>query len=214
MEISPFDGPDMNAVPIVLEGAHVRLEPLSFLHESDLFLAGRPVEIWDFMPFGPFRDLGEIHVWIAECLQQVSRGEKVWFACVRRSDNRAVGATSYMDIRRQDRGLEIGGTWLTPKVWRTAINTEAKYLLLRNAFETLGCIRVQLKTDLRNVRSQKAIERLGAQREGVLRKHMIVKDGFQRSTVMYSITDSEWPAVKTSLETRLNRTASDREGNS
>ena len=127
------------------------------------------------------------------------------FVIVRKSDERAIGMTAYLDIQPRNRGLEIGGTWLTPDVWRTAINTECKYLLLRHAFETLGCIRVQLKTDARNIRSQRAIERLGAVKEGVLRKHMIVKNGYERDTVMYSITDTEWPSVKANLEEKLRR---------
>ena len=122
------------------------------------------------------------------------------FVIVRRSDERAVGMTAYLDIHSRDRWLEIGGTWLTPEMWRTPINTECKYLLLRHAFETLGCVRVQLKTDGRNVQSQRAIERLGAVKEGVLRKHMLTRGGYQRDTVMYSIVDMEWHAVKERLE--------------
>ena len=119
---------------------------------------------------------------------------------VRRSDERAIGMTAYLDIHPKDRWLEIGGTWLTPEVQRTAINTECKYLLLRHAFETLGCVRVQLKTDARNLRSQRAIERVGAVKEGVLRKQMLTRGGFQRDTVVYSIIDSEWQKVKARLE--------------
>ena len=113
--------------------------------------------------------------------------------------------TSYLNISRVDNGLEIGGTWLTPDVWRTAVNTECKYLLLRHAVETLGCIRVQIKTDERNVRSQRAIERLGAVKEGLLRKYQVTHTGHQRNTVMYSIIDTEWPTVKKRLEGMLNR---------
>ena len=115
-------------------------------------------------------------------------------------NGRVVGSTSYLNISRGDRGLEIGSTWLGRPWQRTGINTEAKYLLLRHAFEDLGAVRVQLKTDARNLQSQAAIERLGAVREGVLRKHMLVRDGHLRDSVMYSVTDDEWPAVKTRLE--------------
>jgi RimJ/RimL family protein N-acetyltransferase len=108
-----------------------------------------------------------------------------------------------MDIRPADRGLEIGGTWYGAAYQRTAVNTECKYLLLKHAFEALGCIRVQLKTDSRNERSQRAIERLGAVKEGVLRNHMLLADGHIRHSVMYSILDSEWPAVKARLEEKL-----------
>lgn len=195
----------MNPVPVTLEGRFVRLEPLSYAFESDLVEAAQDHAIWEFLPFGPFDTAEEMHFWIAGSLKQVDDGQRVWFATVRRSDDRAVGATSYMDLRREDRGLEIGGTWLTPTVWRTPINTEAKYLQLKHAFEELGCIRVQLKTDLRNIRSQRAIERLGAVKEGLLRKHMLVKNGLVRDTVMYSIIDTEWPLVKARLERLLER---------
>jgi RimJ/RimL family protein N-acetyltransferase len=114
-----------------------------------------------------------------------------------------VGSTRYLDIRRENRGLEIGWTWLAAAVQRTAVNTECKYLLLRHAFETLGAIRVQLRTDLRNLRSQRAIERIGATREGVFRQERIMWDGYLRDSVFYSVIDCEWPAVKARLEARL-----------
>ncbi len=190
----------LNISPVTLEGAHIRLEPLAQKHADDLFRASQYAEIWELMLAPQPKILQEMRDLIEQCMQSVAAGEKVWFAIVRCADNRAVGMTSYMDIHRRDRGMEIGGTWLTPPVWRTPINTECKYLLLRHAFEVLGCIRVQLKTDERNVRSQRAIERLGAVKEGVLRKYQIAHTGYQRNTVMYSIIDSEWPAVKMKLE--------------
>lgn len=196
----------MNITPITLEGTHVRLEPLVQKHTDDLFQAAQYPEIWELMIAPQPKTREEMRDSIAQCMQSVAKGERVWFAIIRCADHRAVGMTSYMDIHRVDRGLEIGGTWLTPSVWRTPINTECKYLLLRHAFETLGCIRVQLKTDERNIRSQRAIERLGAVKEGVLRKYQIVHDGYQRDTVMYSIVDTEWPAVKKRLEEFLNQT--------
>lgn len=122
-----------------------------------------------------------------------------------KADNRIIGSTRFADIQTSHRTLEIGWTWLTPAVQRTALNTECKYLLLRHAFESLGALRVQLKTDQRNETSQRAIERLGAVREGILRKHRIVRDNYQRDSVMYSITDDEWPAVKAGLEAKLSR---------
>ncbi|HRJ48186.1 MAG TPA: GNAT family protein, partial [Opitutaceae bacterium] len=127
------------------------------------------------------------------------------FAVIRRADGRAVGSTSYLDIAPEHRRIEIGWTWLGAEARRTAINTECKYLLLRHAFETLGCGRVQLKTDARNLRSQAAIERIGAKREGVLRRHLVMPDGFVRDTVMFSILAEEWPAVKARLEANLAR---------
>jgi N-acetyltransferase len=190
----------MELAPVSLSGRSVRLEPLSLEHEPGLLAAAQPDEIWTHLASRALQTREAMQAWLSGAVGDVAQGSKVWFVIIRRTGGQVVGVTSYMDIRRADRGLEIGGTWLTPDVWRTAVNTECKYLLLRHAFEVLGCIRVQLKTDARNLRSQRAIERLGAVREGVLRKHMILHNGYQRDTVMYSITDTEWPAVKTRLE--------------
>lgn len=190
----------MNVSPITLEGNHVRLEPLALAHAHDLFEMSRYAEIWEYMIGARPQTIEEMQAWIDTALKQTATGTNIWFAIVRRSDNRAVGVTSYLNISHADRGLEIGGTWLSPEVWRTAINSECKYLLLRHAFETLGCIRVQLKTDERNLRSQNAIARLGAVREGILRKYQVTHSGHQRNTVMFSIIDSEWPGVKLKLE--------------
>ena len=195
----------MQLEPVTLEGKLVRLEPPAERHVPDLLIAGQVPEIWEFLPFGPVKTAAEWSQLLARWTAPAESRQSLSFVIVRKSDERAIGMTAYLDIQPRNRGLEIGGTWLTPEVWRTAINTECKYLLLRHAFETLGCIRVQLKTDARNVRSQRAIERLGAVKEGVLRKHMIVKDGYERDTVMYSITDTEWPAVKANLEEKLRR---------
>ena len=193
----------MNLQPTTLEGTHVRLEPLALKHAGDLFAATRYPEIWEFLIAAPIQTLDEMRGWIEKAEKQTVAGTNIWFAIVRRADHRAVGVTSYLNISRADRSLEIGGTWLTPEVWRTAINTECKYLLLRHAFESLGCIRVQLKTDERNVRSQRAIERLGAVKEGILRKYQTTHSGYQRDTVMYSIINTEWQAVKKRLEGKL-----------
>jgi N-acetyltransferase len=195
----------LNISAVTLEGKHIRLVPLDFKYEDELLAAAQPNEIWDFIATKPGQTREQMHAWITSAIQQTETGERIWFVIVRNSDGCALGTTSYMDIHRKDRGVEIGGTWLAPQVWRTAINTECKYLLLKHAFETLRCIRVQLKTDLRNVRSQRAIERLGAVKEGILRKHMINADGYQRDTVMYSIVDTEWSAVKKRLVEFLNQ---------
>jgi RimJ/RimL family protein N-acetyltransferase len=144
-----------------------------------------------------------MNAWIAKANAQTAAKTNIWFATRRRADDQPVGVTSYLNISQADRSLEIGGTWLTPAAWRTAINTECKYLLLRHAFETFGCLRVQIKTDERNLRSQRAIERLGATREGVLRKYQATYTGYQRNTVIYSIIDTEWPKVKQQLEERM-----------
>jgi N-acetyltransferase len=189
--------------PVTLEGRIVRLEPLSLDHLDDLAAAGQDETIWTFMLYGRPTTPAGMRAWIEDILARQARGGDLAFAVVLREVGRAVGSTRYLDIRREHRGLEIGGTWYAPACQGTLVNPECKYLLLRHAFENLGCLRVQFKTDLRNHRSQRAIERLGAVREGVLRDHMITPDGVVRSSVMYSILRGEWPAVKGRLESRL-----------
>jgi RimJ/RimL family protein N-acetyltransferase len=167
--------------------------------------------VWAYLWRGAFVSVADAREWIEGALQTAAKGGECPFAIIDLATERAVGSTRYMDIAPTDRRLEIGWTWLGRNYWRSAVNTECKYLLLTHAFDSLKCLRVQLKTDLRNERSQRAIERLGAVREGVLRKHMILalKENYQRSTVMYSILDSEWPTVKAGLEAKLQRHASD-----
>jgi RimJ/RimL family protein N-acetyltransferase len=185
--------------PVTLIGDLVRLEPLSTDHADDLAASGGDEAIWQLLPYGRPTDPGHMAAFIRHAIARQQGGMDVPFAVIHKSTSVAVGCTRYMDIRPEHRGLEIGGTWYATEHQRTGVNTEAKLLLLRHAFEVLRCIRVQLKTDLRNERSQQAIERLGAVREGVLRNHIILADGYRRSTVMYSITDDEWPTVKARL---------------
>lgn len=191
--------------PVTLVGDVARLEPLELAHAEALLKASQYPRIWDYMPVDPSVSVASMHAWIAEMLAARDAGTQFSFAIFDFATNTYIGSTSYLEILPQHRNLEIGWTWLTPAVQRTALNTECKYLLLRHAFETLGAIRVQLKTDRRNEISQRAIERLGAVREGILRKQRIVRDGYQRDSVMYSITDDEWPAVKAGLEAKLRR---------
>ena len=193
----------MDISPVTLTGRVVRLEPLSLDHVADLARAGNDAEIFRFMPYSNMGDDTGMRAWVQDMLNLQARGNDLPFAVYHLADQRAVGATRYMDIQRPHRGLEIGGTWYGRDYQRTAVNTESKYLLLTHAFETLGCIRVQLKTDLRNERSQAAIARLGATREGVLRNHMIMPDGHIRSSVYFSLLAEEWPAVKARLEEKL-----------
>ncbi|GAC1368248.1 MAG: GNAT family protein [Ktedonobacteraceae bacterium] len=193
----------MHIEPVRLSGRVVRLEPLTPGHATGLLQAGAELATWDYMPFNPCTSLDTMREWIRSTLQEQADGLCIPFVIITLSDERIVGSTRYMSIMYKDRGLEIGWTWLAPEVRRSAVNTECKYLLLRHAFETLGAIRVQLKTDSRNLRSQRAIERLGAVREGVLRNHKIMPDGYFRHSVYYSIIDSEWPQVKAHLETKL-----------
>lgn len=192
--------------PLVLEGTHVRLEPLRVEHAPALHAAGADASIWTYMPRAAFADLEDVRKWIDEALQAQRNGTDVPFVTVRRSDGKVVGSTRYIDIRRPHRGLEIGWTWLNPEAQRTPVNTEAKYLMLGHAFERLGALRVQLKTDERNARSRAAIERIGGVFEGVLRQQMYrAHDNYVRSSAMYSFIDREWPAAKARLEAKLAR---------
>ena len=195
----------MDPQPVVLEGRHVRLVPLAREHAEELFAAAQDDRTWLYMPRARPRRVEDVLEWIDEALRLSGKGEAVPFAQIDRASGRAIGSTRYMDLRRQHRGLEIGWTWIAPAFQRTALNTEAKLMLLEHAFESLGALRVQLKTDARNERSQRAIERLGGTREGVLRQHIVCPDGFVRDSVLYSITASEWPVVEERLLARLAR---------
>jgi len=142
---------------------------------------------------------------IDDLLTRQERGTDLPFVVIHQNSGRAIGMTRYLNIEPQNRAVEVGGTWYGPGYQRTMVNTECKLLMLAYAFECLGCIRVQLKTDLRNERSQRAIERIGAVREGVLRDHVILEDGYVRSSVYYSILSREWPRVKQHLLKLLDR---------
>jgi RimJ/RimL family protein N-acetyltransferase len=196
----------MNVEPgFSLDGDLVRLEPLGTHHAQGLHAAAQAEDIWRWLPLTFPVSTEQIDTWIDSSLRDAVAGLVVPFAIVYKPTQMPIGSTRYMEIFRADFGLEIGWTWLNPAYWRSSINTECKFLLLRHAFETLGAMRVALRTDLRNVRSQTAIARLGAVREGVLRNHRIVKNGYRRSTVTFSIIDDEWPAVKLRLEESLAR---------
>ena len=188
--------------PVTLTGKHVRLEPMTEAHIPALAEIGTGQDFWHFMLYGEMRTDADMRGWVTDIL---ARKGDLPFVAVHLSSGRVAGATRYLNVFPKDRGLEIGGTWYGPEFQRTAVNTECKYLLLQHAFETLGAIRVQLKTDSRNVRSQKAIERIGGVKEGVLRNHMILPDGVIRHSVFYSIIDSEWPAVKERLAGLMER---------
>jgi RimJ/RimL family protein N-acetyltransferase len=190
---------------VTLTGSHVRLEPLVVAHLPSLLQHGTEAEIWRYMPCCK-REAGKsVQAWFEQVTVSMATGHSLGFAIIDVARNQAVGGTTYLDISVKDRRLEIGNTWLGRVVWHTAINTEAKFLLLRHAFEALGCHRVQLKTDGRNLRSQAAIERIGAVKEGVLRSHMVLPDGHVRDTVMFSVIAAEWPAVKAQLGEFLQR---------
>ncbi|MFZ5881942.1 MAG: GNAT family N-acetyltransferase [Chloroflexota bacterium] len=191
--------------PTVLSGRFVRLEPMREAHASALAQVGAGQNFWHFMLYGDMKTAEDMQNWVRDILSRAEKGSDRPFVVVHLASGRVAGATRYLNIMPKDRGLEIGGTWYGLEFQRTAVNTECKYLLLTHAFETLGAIRVQLKTDLRNERSQRAIERLGAVREGVLRNHMILPNGTVRHSVFYSILDSEWEGVKRNLEAKMGQ---------
>jgi RimJ/RimL family protein N-acetyltransferase len=197
--------PALYTTPVTLEGRHVRLEPLTLAHVSALAEVGCDERIWKLMLYGDIRTEADMRAWVEDILHRQSQGTDLPFAVIFRETGKVVGATRYMDIRSAHRGLEIGGTWYAVDYQRTAVNTETKYLLLQYAFETLGCIRVQFKADIRNERSWRAIERIGGVREGILRNQYILQDGKFRDSVYYSILDREWPGVKERLERILGR---------
>jgi RimJ/RimL family protein N-acetyltransferase len=188
---------------VVLEGKAVRLEPLTMDHADALFAVAQNDEVWQYLAFDTPACVDDMRRFIDIALGNAASGAELPFVIIHRPENRVVGSTRYMGIVPHDHALEIGWTWIERDLWRSAINTELKYLLLRHAFEVLDANRVQLKTDLRNVRSQQAIARLGAQREGVLREHRIVKGNYRRSSVIFSILDHEWPEVKVALEAKM-----------
>jgi N-acetyltransferase len=189
--------------PVTLTGVYVRLEPLTKAHLGGLAEVGLDEELWRWIPT-PVRTPEEMAAYIETALDEQARGISLPFAITEQATGRAIGSTRYGNIDRTHHRLEIGWTWLAREWQRTAMNTEAKYLLLRHAFETLGCLRVELKTDSLNEKSRAAILRIGAQQEGVFRNHMITSTGRIRHTVYFSVIDSEWPAVKGRLEAKLN----------
>ncbi|MFF3941008.1 GNAT family N-acetyltransferase [Streptomyces phaeofaciens] len=196
--------------PVTLTGRHVRLEPLAQTHLGELFAAGgRDEEVWRWQGGPAPRTQEELGDTLSTLLEDSGRGAYVPFAVIHRASGQAIGWTTYMDIDVADERLEIGWTWYGRAYWRSAVNTESKLLLLTHAFEDLGMGRVQLKTDHLNHRSQAAIARLGAQREGVLRRHRRRPDGTWRDTVYFSILAPEWPAIKERLAARLGALAHD-----
>jgi RimJ/RimL family protein N-acetyltransferase len=191
--------------PVTLTGRVVRLEPLSEAHVPDLAVVGQDDSLWTYIPYPPVHSEADMRAWVRDMLARQARGTDLPFAVIYQETGRAIGASRYLDIQSANRAVEIGGTWYGRAFQRTAVNTESKYLLLAHAFDDLGCVRVQLKTDVRNERSQRAIERLGAVREGVLRHSKIMPDGYLRDSVYYSILAEEWPGVKARLEEMLGR---------
>ena len=194
----------MTPAPVTLTGTHVRLAPLTLSHLDALAAVGLAPELWRLSP-RQLETREDMRVYIEEALDELARGVSLPFATVDLASSTVVGSTRFGNIVPAHKRLEIGWTWIAAPWQRTAVNTEAKLLMLRHAFETLGCQRVELKTDSRNVRSQNAMRRIGATEEGTLRKHMLTASGHIRDTVYFSITDDEWPAVEARLTDRLAR---------
>ncbi|MEV7185801.1 GNAT family protein [Kitasatospora sp. NPDC093102] len=192
--------------PVTLTGRHIRLEPLERRHLSGLWDSiGHDPEVWRWIPVhvpASEEDLGAL---LDVRLAEAASGESVYFAAVDLASGTAVGVTGYHDFSAENEYLEIGGTWYARSVWRTAVNTEAKLLLLTHAFEELGMGRVFWKTDARNERSRTAIQRLGAQFEGVHRRHRLRPDGTWRDSAYFAMLADEWPAAKSRLSERLSR---------
>jgi N-acetyltransferase len=187
---------------VTLTGAHVRLEPLSPAHVPALVEVGLDPSLWT-ISLTRLETPDDVRRYVEAALRERAAGQSLPFAIVHAPSGRVVGSTRFGNVDLTNRHVEIGWTWVAPAWQRTAVNTEAKYLMLRHAFETLGCMRVELKTDVLNARSRAAILRLGAKEEGVFRKHMLAHGGRVRDTIWFSVIDDEWPGVKARLEARL-----------
>ncbi len=194
----------MDISPIILEGRDVRLEPLSAAHEEALIAAASDGELWNStVTVVPSR--ASMTTYIEAALRGQAQGRELPFVIIRKPQGEVVGTTRFYDIEPNDRHVAIGYTWLSAKTQRTAVNTESKLLLLTHAFEYWRCIRVELITDVLNQQSRRAILRLGAKEEGILRSHMIMPNGRIRDSVCFSIISEEWPEVKARLAARLEQ---------
>lgn len=188
---------------VELVGPKVKLVPLENMHEQGLYEAAKPKEIWEHLPVKVHR-LSDMKRLIESSLKAKQEGRELPFVVFDIESHSIVGSTRFLDISLPNKSVEIGWTWYHTSVWRTRVNTECKYLLLKYCFEELKLHRVQFKTDVRNNRSRAAIKRLGATQEGITRKHMVLPDGYVRDSVIFSIIDNEWPFVKKRLESFLH----------
>ncbi len=191
-------------VPTVLEGEFVRLEPMTLDHLDGLTSVGLDPEIWRFT-LVLIRTRDDMRAYMESALTLQQDGTTLPFVTIERSSGQIVGSTRFGNYDPANHRIEIGWTWIAPPWQRTAINTEAKYLMLSHAFEKLHCVRVELKTDVLHGPSRKAMLRIGAKEEGIFRKHLLVWDGRYRDSIYYSILDEEWPEVKQQLEKMLTR---------
>ena len=203
-QMNDISSPLKITLPLTLAGSVVRLEPVRREH-ADLFWEASRNDVEDIFRWIPYamKTRDDFEKFIDKAFAEQERGESVVFATVERCSGRTIGSTRFMNVDRGNKRVEIGSTWIAPPWQRTAVNTEAKYLMLRHAFEVWGCIRVELKTDALNQQSRNAILRIGAKEEGSLRRHLVTWTGRVRDTVYFSILDHEWPEVKAKLEARL-----------
>src|SRR5271163_3486198 len=190
--------------PVTLEGSAVRLEPIRREH-AEIFWEIAKDALDDIFQWIPYRmqTREDFQQLVEKIFEEQQRGESVAFATAERGSGQVIGSTRFMNVDRANRRIEIGSTWIIPAWQRTVVNTEAKFLMLRHAFEVWKCIRVELKTDALNLKSRNAILRIGAKEEGTLRRHVITWTGRARDSVYFSILDSEWPSVKTTLEQKF-----------
>lgn len=193
----------MRVEPVVLEGKFVRLEPMRLDNLAGLIAAGMDDSIWQWTN-NIVKSESDIERYVNEALAALEFGSALPFVTIERSTGTIVGSTRFGNIDQANRKVEIGWTWINPKWQRTAINTEAKLLMMSHAFEVWNCIRVELKTDSNNERSKNAMRRIGCVEEGTLRNHMITESGRFRDSVYFSIIDSEWPTAKAKLVEKLN----------
>jgi RimJ/RimL family protein N-acetyltransferase len=191
--------------PVSLRGKRIRLEPLSLGHAGDLWIAARDPAIWRWLPSAQPSTEADLNALIAQALSEHDRRERMPFAVIELTSGRAIGSTSLLDIEPLHRRTEIGWTWFSRESWGTGVNEESKLLLFTHSFETLDALRVGLKTDVKNERSQRAIRRIGGVPEGTLRKHRVRPDGTSRDTIFFSVLDDEWPEVRAGLEASIER---------
>jgi len=202
MEIKPVT---MQVRPVTLDGKRVRMEPLSWeAHFDGLMTIGLDPELWGWT-LNVIENRADLRAYLEEALRMQAEGSALPFATIDKATGRVVGCTRFGNIEPKHRRVEIGWTWVGKEFQRSYVNTEAKYLMLRHAFETWGCRRVELKTNVLNKKSRDAMLRIGAKEEGILRKHAVSDRGVSRDTIYYSIIDDEWPGVKAKLEGMIAR---------
>lgn len=189
----------MNIQPVALHGKHANLVPLTMNHLDELWEASNRTEVWTYMPT-KVTSKSECKAFLETALRLQAEGTDLPFAVTLPGTGRVIGSTRFLNISKPNRHLEIGWTWYDPSAWRTGVNTECKYMLMKHSFEVLEAVRVQICVDARNERSNQAVLRLGATKEGVLRRHRVLSDGFIRDTCVYSVIDHDWPTVKARLE--------------